>query len=228
MGHYLCIDTAISGAFVGILERVDSEVREVAVKHFQPMFGSSSALPAMVHTLQSEANIEKFAGILLSTGPGSFTGIKVGIAFSKGYLAEVSGGAILPVNMLAACGEQLAKEQNLSRLSLVLPATRTHGFAVDILEGKLTRCEVVERSDDDVLSAKSDSFVFENPVMMTAWPKRDEFGSTLDTSELTSLIMRAMKATLPSNSDSSFVEISDIQPVYIREPAPVERKGERS
>lgn len=70
-------------------------------------------------------------GVAVSFGPGSFTGIKVGLAFVYGLVAARAEGQALPVfgaSALAAAAQEIGVQRRYQRLGLLLPATRTHGF----------------------------------------------------------------------------------------------------
>ena len=227
MPYYLGIDTSISGAFVALFQSEGSSHHVIDHKHFHPMFGSSSALPDIVHEIKSKAGVSKFSGLLLSTGPGSFTGIKVGISFAKGMLSASPETGVLQFNMLLSCGELLAEERG-QPVSLVLPATRTHGYAVLVQGGEVMRCELVIRENNFVLSSTDSSFVYSNPVMMTAWPKGEEFGECFSDRELSDIMLKATMNLLQNSKRQDFVSMDEVVPLYMREAAPVERKRSKN
>lgn len=91
----LGIDTATFVTAVGIRRngRVVSERRETA------RGGHASSLPRLVEEAMHEAAIRAadLDGIGVSAGPGSFTGLRVGVSFAKG-MAWVTGAALAGVS----------------------------------------------------------------------------------------------------------------------------------
>jgi tRNA threonylcarbamoyladenosine biosynthesis protein TsaB len=70
-------------------------------------------------------------GVAVSVGPGSFTGIKIGLAFVFGLARALKdagpGLPMLGLSALEAAAKRYATEQGHG-FGLFLPATRTHGF----------------------------------------------------------------------------------------------------
>ena len=77
--------------------------------------------------LQAISRFDQLAGLAVGSGPGSFTGIKVGLAFAYG-LTTASGKPMpmLAVSALEATALAIAES---SDVAVFLPATKTHGFA---------------------------------------------------------------------------------------------------
>jgi tRNA threonylcarbamoyladenosine biosynthesis protein TsaB len=70
---------------------------------------------------QSGTRLEKMDGIAVSIGPGSFTGLRIGLSVAKG-LAYASGKPILPVPTLEGLAEKAAHAGGKeSRDRLILP-----------------------------------------------------------------------------------------------------------
>ncbi len=78
------------------------------------------------------------AGIGVAAGPGSFTGIKVGLAFVHGLRRSFPDARPLPVLALCsleAAAATLAARRAVPALGLLLPATRTHGYFAAVSGG---------------------------------------------------------------------------------------------
>lgn len=72
--------------------------------------------------------LEALRGVAVSAGPGSFTGIKIGLAFAYGLVrAFASPPPMLGQSALEAAAKRYAADQG-GAFGLFLPATRTHGF----------------------------------------------------------------------------------------------------
>ncbi|UCE87015.1 MAG: tRNA (adenosine(37)-N6)-threonylcarbamoyltransferase complex dimerization subunit type 1 TsaB, partial [Deltaproteobacteria bacterium] len=105
----LAIETATDRSSVALL-RGDALVAEVRAPRDRP--AAASLLPALEAVLARAgcraAELDAFA---ISIGPGSFTGLRVGLATVKG-LAFGSGRPVVPVSTLAAiaCGSGVSDQ----------------------------------------------------------------------------------------------------------------------
>lgn len=112
----LGLDTCLSACSVAVLdgERVLASAREVMAR------GHQERLAPMAQVVIAEAGIgfDRIERVAVTVGPGSFTGLRVGVAFAKG-LALALGRAAVGVGTL----EALAGEAPSSgRGGLVFPA----------------------------------------------------------------------------------------------------------
>jgi tRNA threonylcarbamoyladenosine biosynthesis protein TsaB len=76
----LVIETATAACSVALLE--DKRVR--AARHEVVGRGHAERLVPMVSEVLAEAGLDRVDGVLVDCGPGSFTGIRVGLAASRG------------------------------------------------------------------------------------------------------------------------------------------------
>ncbi len=95
----LGIDTATAMSAVGVV-RDDRLLGETAERAGA---GHAARLPALVERLleQTALTLEQVDAIAVSTGPGSFTGLRVGLGFAKG-IAFAGGLRIVGVSTLEA------------------------------------------------------------------------------------------------------------------------------
>ena len=118
--NILAIDTALEACSVGL--SLDDPVRFLA--NSQPVIrGHAERLFGMITDVLDEAgisvaDIDRFAATI---GPGSFTGIRVGIAAVRGF-AIVSGVPTLGVSTLAAHAESARDGADKKPVLAVLPA----------------------------------------------------------------------------------------------------------
>lgn len=107
----LGIDTAVANASVAlvddgelIIEAIQGQSRHRTAVHPDVPAGhqAETLLPLIQSVLaESQIGVEALAGIALSIGPGSFTGLRVGLATAKG-LAYESGLPLVGVSTLRA------------------------------------------------------------------------------------------------------------------------------
>jgi tRNA threonylcarbamoyladenosine biosynthesis protein TsaB len=137
MNPVLIIDTSIIGVSMAIADMSPGGALIWSKLHPENM-GSVPAVGSMLQEGLAAAGltVEQIAGICVSHGPGSFTGIKVGLAFAFGIrLARATPLPMLGVSALEAALTQIAQERSSELLRLFLPATRTHGFMATLKTG---------------------------------------------------------------------------------------------
>mgnify|MGYP001593905819 CR=1 FL=1 len=88
----LVIDTTKVGEITVILKESGKEVKKIVS---QNEFGSQTLLPAIEKILkQSKIKMQDLKGIEVNTGPGSYTGIKVGVSVANALAFALN----IPVN----------------------------------------------------------------------------------------------------------------------------------
>lgn len=119
----LAIDT--TSEFGGVALRADG--RLVAERRLHAPDGFSQVLFSEIQQLLAQAAPVSLSGIdcfAVAAGPGSFTGVRVGLAAAKG-LAEAAGKSIAPISNLRA----LATFGSLARRITLLDARRGEVYA---------------------------------------------------------------------------------------------------
>lgn len=138
----LLIDTSIFGAAVGV-GRGNGQSRELLVSEVtSDVQNSARQLPLMVDQALSglNASIADINRIVVSQGPGSFTGIRVGIAYAYGYFVGLSKTSnpevkIAGVSSLKFLSQHLSVSLGYD-LCLFLPSTKTTGFVSQVINGE--------------------------------------------------------------------------------------------
>jgi tRNA threonylcarbamoyl adenosine modification protein YeaZ len=127
----LVIDTATSVAVVGVGEAEDESARNVVsrawpVRHQH----GETLLPTLVAFLaERDASLSDLGGIVVGTGPGAFTGLRVGLATAKG-LAHGLGLPIVGVSTAEALIAAAGGPEPGSDVLLLLPAGPNDRVAV--------------------------------------------------------------------------------------------------
>lgn len=139
--YTLIIDTSIFGAGVGLFDDAlkNMDFLEVA----NDVADSARQLPLMVENGLSRLGLDMHAigKVIVSQGPGSFTGIRVGMGYALGFLSglQLSAGGhpqISGISSLVYLARSLVGEVG-GRIALFLPATKTTGYVVFSDRGSL-------------------------------------------------------------------------------------------
>jgi tRNA threonylcarbamoyladenosine biosynthesis protein TsaB len=143
------LDTALSSASAAVVQD-----GQVLAKRTEPMDrGHAERVAGLVRTMRSEAGVE-FAAVTrigVTVGPGSFTGLRVGLAFAKGLALALSVPCV-GVGTLAALAKSAGTQ---GRIAAVLDARRGQVY-LQIFEDEtpLTQPEVLQL---DVAQARLDA-----------------------------------------------------------------------
>lgn len=133
MSYCLCIDTSLFGASMALVAVGASNpnsgvlwMQSSAERHSSAAILSHLWAEAQTATGLSSGDI---AGLVVSVGPGSFTGIKVGLAWAYGF-ASVAPRALrwLGLSALEEAATLLQARTPEKSALLVLPSTQTHAY----------------------------------------------------------------------------------------------------
>ena len=122
----LAIDTALEACAAAVL---DTE-RGTLASESQPMLrGHAEALmPLIARVMQSAAlNFDQIDRIAVTTGPGSFTGLRVGIAAARG-IALASGKPAIGLSTLAALAAPLIAADDSGPVVAAIDARHDHVY----------------------------------------------------------------------------------------------------
>jgi tRNA threonylcarbamoyladenosine biosynthesis protein TsaB len=130
--------TASGGAVVA---EIAAEERHIHAERLMAMVGGVLA--------RSGCALRDCDAIAVSIGPGSFTGLRIGLSVAKG-LAFAAGKPIVPVPTLRAIAEQTAQRVRVGAATAILP--------------------LLDARRDEVYAAL---FEREGPALRLAWEERD-------------------------------------------------------
>lgn len=128
----LVLDTSLIGVAMGLMS-VDAATGATALVWHDAHPEQSGSVPAISGLLTrglaaTGTTMADLTGVTVSQGPGSFTGIKIGLAFVYGLMrARPDGLPALGLSGIVAASKRYAAELN-SDFALFVPATRTHGY----------------------------------------------------------------------------------------------------
>jgi tRNA threonylcarbamoyladenosine biosynthesis protein TsaB len=146
----LAVDTALGACSVAVLE--DDTVR--AQRMILMERGQAEALAPMVEEIMAQAALS-FASLdrlAVTTGPGTFTGQRVGLAFMRG-LRIALGKPLLGVTTLAAMARQAMAETSLERAVALHDARR--GEVYFEFAGQMTSEPAILSFDDAIAAIAS-------------------------------------------------------------------------
>jgi tRNA threonylcarbamoyladenosine biosynthesis protein TsaB len=109
----LAIDTALAVCAVAVL---DTERPGMSARESVPMVrGHAEALMAMIARVMDVANLDfaELDRIAVTTGPGSFTGLRVGIAAARGIALAASKPSVGLSTLAAYAAPQIAKDDTI-------------------------------------------------------------------------------------------------------------------
>ena len=153
--NILAIDTTTNQLLVAVKtdEKLFKNQPQKTMKHLEV------ALPQVDYVLD-EANIDlgDLDYIAVNIGPGSFTGIRIGIATAKGILCVYNNIKTVPVNSLDFLAYNVIKQTGKKDFIVVIPSTLEKFYSVTYKNGErvdskiITKTELGEISDLPIYS----------------------------------------------------------------------------
>jgi tRNA threonylcarbamoyladenosine biosynthesis protein TsaB len=123
----LAIDTALAACSAAIL---DTEQGGIVARESLPMMrGHAEALIPLLGRVTAEARMafRDFDRIVVTTGPGSFTGLRVGIAAARGIALSTGKPAVGLSTLSAYAAPHLADDENIP-VVVAIDARHQHVF----------------------------------------------------------------------------------------------------
>ncbi len=187
--HLILLDTSFQGALLGLAHREQKEWSLNTKAYYENPQEAATALPKMLHELLEKGGLtlEQIAGIVIGVGPGSFTGIKIGLSFAYGMKRANPRLELTGVSALRA----LSIHESFSGLS-ALPATGSAGYFVvrdgedrklgivrgpedPKVRGKEALWEIFERTEADREGATGLRVWPQNVNLLGNWPRLEEW-----------------------------------------------------
>lgn len=199
MARYLFIDTSIVGAVVAVVESSSTCHRTVSSKSHLVATGSAQQLPDLVSQALSQAacSLSALDGIVVSPGPGSFTGIKVGLAFVAGLTV---GGTQKPSVYGFSAAEGVTRflaQREGHPVAVFLAQTKSKGFVC--LQKEAESASHVLQSLTDIPATIGEYRCFS----LSPWPELVQWCGQKgikveELSDLASIVIAGMAQSLPS------------------------------
>ncbi len=227
MRSILILDSSLQGALLGVATAKESPDGSFAWEllchqHFEKPQDAAASLPTLVvETLRSVGlKVSDLTALLVGVGPGSFTGIKIGLSFAYGLKRSSPALKLWGASAL----QSLAKVES-DRL-WILPATQSSGYFA-----QNTALGVVQETADASGTFKLQGSPSGWPAVVNvlgSWPRFSKFcldqGINLREESIGSLsqsVLSGMLEDFIANSE----RLSDglPEPLYLRKSAPEEK-----
>ena len=132
MDFALWLDASLPGLSVAILSRSSSSDWKILREHHEDQLGATANINSILNHLLAQAGIEpqSISYLLVGVGPGSFTGIKVALAWAYGFFVGRPQIKICGLSALKLVGLGL----NLVDSQILLKVTANHGFLASFAE----------------------------------------------------------------------------------------------
>jgi tRNA threonylcarbamoyladenosine biosynthesis protein TsaB len=136
----------------------------VALSHLPGRMASESLVAALREAMSVAGWILRdLAAIAVVTGPGSFTGVRVGLSVAKG-LSEASGVPIIALSRLAV----LASGEDADRVCALLDAGRGEFYCAEFKGVSLLTERLLSREDAAAAGSKAEVAVAYEDAVVTA------------------------------------------------------------
>ncbi len=227
MKHVLAIDTAIQGAFVALHSIAPHGPLTLAFEHHEVVLGSSAALSRMVLDVLDRAGISvaDVSGLMVGSGPGSFTGIKVGLSFAYGLIRGLPSSVPATTwDALRGCAAALSQSLGGCELTLLLPATKTHGYGASVSDDGNVSVYATELRAGVPYGVESGLQLRAPYFAAVTWSGFDKDCRTLEQSQLTKLLVESAEVNLKAQWPNAFGNIAEVMPNYMRDAAPIEKR----
>ncbi|MGE0077831.1 MAG: tRNA (adenosine(37)-N6)-threonylcarbamoyltransferase complex dimerization subunit type 1 TsaB [Bacteroidales bacterium] len=144
MIHILCIETGTTTCSVAL----GNETGVIGYKEVNDSKAHASHLSVLIDNLMTELNfdISKIDAVAISKGPGSYTGLRIGVSLAKGICYSL-GKPLLAVGSLSAMvqgiSEQISNDQEISLYCPMIDARRMEVYAA-LFDQSLAQISEVE------------------------------------------------------------------------------------
>lgn len=224
----LIIETSLSGVGISLADLGSANPLLWSKNH--PFPGNSAAmLQDFIEQAFKEKGIERsrLSRVCISHGPGSFTGIKIGLAWTYGLKAALNDLLLTGISGIECALKQICVRENHQKITLFLPSTKTHGY---LCSGDINqvKCELVDIRQDDLFNnvvkenlpvyVIGNSTILEDRLNESAY----EF-EIVENKMVIELALAGMLSDVLSPSRVSWEKNSLPSPRYLREPTVVEK-----
>lgn len=228
----LLLDTSLQGALLGVAEVSGKAGRVLHMHQTGVPQEAAAALPQLCDKILDSAGLSRsdIDVLIAGVGPGSFTGIKIGLSYALGWKLARPDLRLYGVSAMRGFAEQA------SDLALwTLPATQKAGYFVTNAEGAGIRLGIVDLEEERpfFLSTEGGNVPWNLPEnlplrIIGPWPKLEEYAesktiarSRLEPSSIGAQLLKGMLEEFVANSEN--LSEGELKPLYLRKSAPEEK-----
>ena len=142
--NILAIDTTTNNLLVALKkgDKVYKNQPQKTTKHLEV------ALPQVDFVLnEGDIELSQLGYIAVNVGPGSFTGIRIGIATAKGILCVNKDIKVIPVNSLEFLAYNVKEQFKVKDFMVVIPSTLEKFYSQRYVAGALTDSKIITRKE---------------------------------------------------------------------------------
>ena len=210
MGAVLALDT--SGSFCSVAVRLPSG--GLYFKHSAGAGDHFEQLPGLVRSVCAEASLElsNLAQLRVGVGPGSFTGLRIGMSFAKGLAFALRIPCLWVCSFFAAASARMLQGAASERITVLADARRSELFHAlyDVTNG-----EVRVVSSPEIVS-HADGLARYGRGGLHITPQLELQLQGLDVSPEPA-IARGMLSTEASQVGFALADIASLEPFYLRD-----------
>lgn len=183
--------------------------------------GHTQRLLPMVEQLLAEAgcSLEQLDGIACTRGPGSFTGVRVGVSAVQG-LAFAADLPVLPLSTLAVLawqGHELAPQYARWQVAMDARMGEIYTAAWEVGEAGLTALEPEALLAPDKLQVRADDGECGRIGAGWALPPLDQWGSSVEDNLPSARYAATLALRMLQQNPDAWVAPEALQPVYLRD-----------
>lgn len=213
---FLLIDSNDNNPFVALYEKNKLTISHTSDFLNNDELSSYKKPDKLIHCLDKIANenpIDDIDAVSVTIGPGSFTGIRVGLAIAKG-LADALDKKIIPINNFELSLNRLSNIEADKEYCVLIKAKPPEYYYSIVLNDELTKSGCIELDDLSSIADKNTIIVgnFDNETQI----KHSYFNLENDTA-LISETDAMIKLTQYMNENGFLFESDKIEPVYIKD-----------
>lgn len=208
----LYLDTSVLG-FGFILKEIGGEEKILHRLVDSSRSASSFKLSSLLAEKLKDLGLDEKAidTVIVSKGPGSFTGIRIGLAWAQGFCIANKARKLIAVSSLSYAASYLSKKYHLDSLSLVLANTKTTAFLALYEKNKGCSLNFLDETYEFSLDNK-------NVFVDSFYEKREKASpyKILSKEELGELTIDALAEGVDLKDQKLYAQSTVIEPLYLR------------
>ena len=217
----LYLDTSVQG-FAIALKEIGGESGTLFKVFESSKSASSFKLSSLIKDKFEALDLSEDAikVVLVSRGPGSFTGIRIGLSWAYGFCAAKPERTLIGLSSFKLLCSYLARTKNLSACSILLANTKTTGFLAEVkgdeepslsFIDEKTRLEMTEKGQ----ALFVDSF-YENEIGSSSY-------TSYSKEEISQLSLEALIEQVDLEDPNFYNDVYPATALYLRQSAAQER-----